>query len=50
MLSARGRGSILSNFKFGKVKNYSYICIEVLADVWEMEQEIRNEINLADSN
>ena len=29
------------------MKNYSYICIEVQADTYELEQEIKNEINLA---
>ena len=28
------------------MKNFSYICIEVLADTYEMEQEILKEINL----
>jgi hypothetical protein len=30
--------------------NYSYICIELLADRYELEQEILAEINLADWN
>lgn len=29
------------------MKNYSYICIEVLADQYELEQDVMNEINLA---
>lgn len=28
--------------------NYSYICIELLADQYELEQEVLAELNLAD--
>ncbi len=31
------------------MNNLSYICIEVLADQWELEREILREINLVDS-
>ena len=31
------------------MKNYSYICIEVLADQYEIEQDVIAEINLANS-
>ena len=31
------------------MNNFSYICIEVLADQYEMEQDILKEINLVDS-